>query len=213
MSPPPMPRSYIALPGTMAAYPRSTSSPQGVIRFSLTRRARVNRELFCYPRERHSVPKVLVIDDDAMVRDTITFVLQRNGFNIATAEDGDQGALAYRRERPDVVITDIIMPQQEGLGMIVRIRREHPGAKIIAISGGGRIGNIDVLAAARTLGVDDIIAKPFEPEELLDRVNRVIALPSAARCGMSSSTNESIEQRLRHLARMARTPVSGRDRC
>ena len=65
------------------------------------------------------------------------------------------------------------MPEQEGLGTIMTIRREHRDARIIAMSGGGRVGNLDVLEAAQTLGADDIISKPFEPEDLLERINRL----------------------------------------
>jgi len=113
--------------------------------------------------------KILVIDDDHLVRYTVSRILQKSGHDVVTAADGARGIEVLGMERPDVVITDIIMPEQEGFQTIVKIRRDHPGIKIIAISGGLRreAGNLDVLSMAESLGADSVIAKPFEPEELL----------------------------------------------
>jgi DNA-binding response OmpR family regulator len=72
------------------------------------------------------------------------------------------------------------MPRQEGLGTLMMMRRERPEIKVIAVSGGGRVGSFDVLDAATNLGADDVIAKPFRPEELLDCVNRVASAPEPA---------------------------------
>jgi CheY-like chemotaxis protein len=113
--------------------------------------------------------KILVIDDDHLVRYTVSRILQKSGHDVVTAADGARGIEVLGMEHPDVVITDIIMPEQEGFQTIVKIRRDHPGIKIIAISGGLRReqGNLDVLSMAEGLGADSVIAKPFEPEELL----------------------------------------------
>jgi DNA-binding NtrC family response regulator len=73
----------------------------------------------------------------------------------------------FRGWQPDLVITDIIMPDQEGIQTITEIRAAKPDAKIIAISGGGRIGNTDFLQIARQLGAMDVVAKPFDPDFLL----------------------------------------------
>ena len=78
--------------------------------------------------------------------------------------------------QPDVVITDIIMPDQEGIETIRNIRRLRPDARIIAMSGGGRIGNIDFLSAAALFGAREILAKPFEPRELIERVSRCLGI-------------------------------------
>lgn len=113
--------------------------------------------------------KILVIDDDHLVRYTVSRILKKSGHDVVTAADGARGIEVLGMEHPDVVITDIIMPEQEGFQTIVKIRRDHPGIKIIAISGGLRRGqgNLDVLSMAEGLGADSVIAKPFEPEELL----------------------------------------------
>ena len=116
--------------------------------------------------------KVLVIDDDDLVRYTLSKILQRNGYHVATASDGKRAMAVFRDERPDVVITDIIMPEQEGIETILKIRCERPEVKIIAISGGARSHNLDYLGMAEAFGADDVIAKPFEAEELLSRLAR-----------------------------------------
>ena len=119
--------------------------------------------------------KILVIDDDVIVRETIVQILEDGGHQVVSAEDGKRGMVAFRSERPDLIITDIIMPEQEGIQTITEIRGVQPNAKIIAISGGGRIGNTDFLKIARHLGAFDAIAKPFDPDDLLSRVGRCLA--------------------------------------
>jgi CheY-like chemotaxis protein len=123
--------------------------------------------------------KILVIDDDHLVRYAISKILQRNGYDVVTAADGKRAMALLRVELPDVVITDIIMPEQEGIETIEKLRHEYPQIKIIAISGGGRIRNVDFLEMARSFGADDVIAKPFEAEELLRRLRRLTTTEAA----------------------------------
>jgi two-component system, chemotaxis family, chemotaxis protein CheY len=118
--------------------------------------------------------KILVIDDDAMVRDTIVRILARNGHGVVFAGDGRRGLELFESEQPDLVITDIIMPEREGLETIRAIHRLRPEAKIIAISGGGRVGHVDFLTLAAKLGAREIIAKPFDPSELTSSVSRCL---------------------------------------
>jgi CheY-like chemotaxis protein len=119
--------------------------------------------------------KILVIDDNAVVRNTIVQILESEGYCVVSAEDGRRGLTAFRHERPDLVITDIIMPEKEGIETIRDIRGECPNAKIIAISGGGRIGNTDFLRIARQLGASDVIAKPLDPDHFISVVRDRLA--------------------------------------
>jgi DNA-binding NtrC family response regulator len=120
------------------------------------------------------VPKILVVDDDAAVRETITFVLERNGFVVVQAKDGFQGIAAIGSERPDLVITDIVMPNKDGIETIREIRHHYPDLNIVAISGGGKIDGAFLLSMAHKLGAVEILPKPFLPHELLEIVERCL---------------------------------------
>jgi DNA-binding response OmpR family regulator len=121
--------------------------------------------------------KILVIDDDYLVRFTLARLLRKKGYDVVTAADGERGMTVFRSTAPDLVITDIIMPEQEGIETIRLMRRDRPDAKIIAISGGARFGDLDVLEIARKLGADDVIHKPFDAAELLSRVRQLYPMP------------------------------------
>jgi DNA-binding response OmpR family regulator len=122
--------------------------------------------------------KILVIDDEYLVRYTLARLLRAKGYEVVTAADGERGMTVFRSAAPDLVITDIIMPEQEGIETIRLMRRERPDAKIIAISGGARFGDLDVLEIARKLGADDVIPKPFDAAELLSRISQLHPLPA-----------------------------------
>jgi two-component system, chemotaxis family, chemotaxis protein CheY len=119
--------------------------------------------------------KILLIDDDPLVRRTIERILQKNGYDVHLAADGLEGLRTFRTLQPDLVITDLIMPVKEGLDTIRLLRTWSPEAKIIAISGGGRVANSDLLAEAAVLGASVVIAKPFEADELLVKVSNCLA--------------------------------------
>jgi CheY-like chemotaxis protein len=118
--------------------------------------------------------RILVIDDDASVRMVVRHMLNRAGHKVAEAPDGQVGVSLYETLRPDLVLTDIIMPNQEGIETILQLRRLDPLVRIIAMSGGGRTGNKDFLAMAEKLGASGVIAKPFRANELTDIVTRVL---------------------------------------
>ena len=110
--------------------------------------------------------RVLVIDDDASVRQTICEIVEICGYEAFGAGDGESGlALLNESNLPHIVITDIIMPHKEGLETIMEIRKKFPNIKIIAISGGGRTKVMDYLAMAKKLGCDAVITKPIDIRE------------------------------------------------
>jgi CheY-like chemotaxis protein len=119
--------------------------------------------------------KILVIDDDALVRAVLTSILEQVGHTVLTAEDGLRGMAMFHEERPDLVITDLVMPEQQGIQTLAKIRGEDPNAKVIVMSGSGRIGDTDFVAEAQALDANDIVAKPFDPEDLLRSVSRCLA--------------------------------------
>ena len=113
------------------------------------------------------MPKILVIDNEAPMRQLLTSMLEREGFEVETAEDGDAGLEAFRRQRPDVVVTDILMPNKGGLVAIREILDLDPEVKIVAISGGGSTGKLNFLSTARTFPGVKTLHKPFRQAELM----------------------------------------------
>jgi CheY-like chemotaxis protein len=118
--------------------------------------------------------KILVIDDDALVCETIADILQDAGHTTVVARDGREGLAEFEAEKPALTITDLIMPEQEGIETIRRIRQLCWDAKIICISGGGRSVATDYLSMAAKLGASATLAKPFHPADLVDLVDRLL---------------------------------------
>lgn len=110
---------------------------------------------------------ILLIDDDEALREALRVALERAGYNVVIAGDGKEGLQLYRRLRPDLVVTDIVMDGQEGIEIITTLRRESPLVKIIAMSGGGSMRDRTYLDAARCLGAQRTLDKPFELQHLL----------------------------------------------
>lgn len=119
--------------------------------------------------------QILIIEDDFAVRELILQTLSKAGYEVIAAEDGVEGLNLFREKNPDLVITDIVMPQKEGLQTIIEMRQESPGVKVIAMSGGGRYSNADYLKLARKFGARKTVAKPFMRDEMLAAVREVLA--------------------------------------
>lgn len=119
--------------------------------------------------------RILLIDDDLRVTRFLRRVLQYAGHQVLTAVTGRDAMRLLAENQFDLVLTDIIMRDMEGIEIIMRVRREHQSLPIIAISGGGRISAEDHLLIARKLGANVTLAKPFTPAVLLAAVERVFA--------------------------------------
>ena len=117
---------------------------------------------------------ILIIDDDPQILKMLRQILEREGYEVTEASNGKQGVRLYRKNPADLVITDIIMPEKEGIEIIIELKRDYPDVKIIAISGGGRINPEDYLDIAKKLGAHRIFSKPVERKELLNAVRELI---------------------------------------
>jgi len=117
---------------------------------------------------------ILVIDDEPYVRSFIRLALGRAGYDVSEAADGREGLRLYASLKPDCVITDLYMPEKEGLESIMEMRRHEHHARIIAISGGVDAYLPGFLKAAKQLGADAIMPKPFSVETLLEQVGRLL---------------------------------------
>jgi len=117
---------------------------------------------------------ILVIDDDRQVLNVVQEMLRMDGHEVGTAEDGDIALELFREQPFDLVITDLIMPQKEGLETIAEIRAIKQDVPIIAMSGGGRIGPMDYLDTAKYIGASTTLAKPFTRNELSQAVSDLL---------------------------------------
>ncbi len=119
--------------------------------------------------------KVLVIDDEAGIREMISKMLSDEKYEVFVASNGNEGMKIIKEELDiDLVITDIIMPEKEGIETIFDLKRNYSDIKIIAISGGGRIGAESYLYTAKELGANLVLQKPFVQQELLDAVHQLL---------------------------------------
>ena len=115
------------------------------------------------------MPSVLVVDDEDQIRQLIRETLEQAGYEVQEARDGKEGLEQYRLRPADLVIMDILMPDQDGLESIMTLRREFPTSRVIAITGGSdMIGILNFLDVAKMLGARRTLQKPFEMKTLLD---------------------------------------------
>lgn len=119
--------------------------------------------------------KIVVIDDDIKCNQMICRILKNEGYDVSAAFNGAEGLKMFTKERPDLVITDLYMPEKDGLETIMELRRANEKIRILAISGGSLNINIeDMLSAAEDFGADAIMAKPFHLETFLHRVKGLL---------------------------------------
>ena len=118
---------------------------------------------------------ILLVDDDISVLDVMSEMLRLEGHEVTVAENGREAIDKVTYKNFDLVITDLIMPEKEGLETIADIRRSHADMPIIAISGGGRLGPMDYLETTKFIGADATLAKPFARAELIEAVDGLLA--------------------------------------
>lgn len=122
--------------------------------------------------------RILVVEDDKSVRELLQEILGRAGHEVVAAKNGKEAIAQYKNSPADLIITNILMPEKEGLETIQELSREDPEIKIIAISGGGQIGPADYLEIARRFGAMRTFSKPFDRKELLQAVADLLEEPS-----------------------------------
>lgn len=118
--------------------------------------------------------KILIIDDDEQILSLLARSVELAGFAAVTAVNGREGQRLLDKQPFDLVITDLIMPEKEGMETISYIRKHFPETKIIAISGGGRIGPETYLPAALELGANKAFAKPFSMDDLIAAIRQLL---------------------------------------
>lgn len=118
--------------------------------------------------------RIIVIEDEAAIRRLVLRILSRDGHDVREASNGRDGVAMHRADPADLVITDLFMPEQDGIETIRQLREFAPDTPILAMSGGGSRGMIDVLADAEQLGAQAVLQKPFSPDELAAAVTRLL---------------------------------------
>ncbi len=118
--------------------------------------------------------KILIADDDSEIRVTLQKLLQMVGHEVQLAKDGLEAGRILDAGAFDLMVTDIVMPNQEGLESIMQAKQKHPSLHLIAMSGGGKDRTENYLRMAKTFGADAIFMKPFSPREMLDKVNELL---------------------------------------
>ena len=124
--------------------------------------------------------RILVVEDEEHVRDVVRQMLEQAGHEVRVAADGDQALGVWERWQPDLVFTDILMPNKGGLVLIKDLRERAPRLPIVATSGGGRTGKLNFLSTARTFRGVVTLKKPFSRQELLDAVHQALATAARA---------------------------------
>jgi len=118
---------------------------------------------------------ILIIDDEVQARETLRELFEYEGYEVTEAPDGMEGMKIFREKPTDLVITDIVMPDKDGIETIMELKNEFPGVRIIAISGGGRIGPEHYLEMAGQLGAMRTFLKPVDLEKLSEAVREILS--------------------------------------
>lgn len=117
---------------------------------------------------------ILLVDDEEQLRSVLRLVLEEAGHVVQEASDGQKALESFKNKQPDVVVTDLVMPNKEGIETIMELRRMRRDVKIIAMSGGGRNNATDYLSLAKRFGACITLTKPFSNKEMLEAVQAAL---------------------------------------
>jgi len=117
---------------------------------------------------------ILVVDDDPVILQLLQVNFEMEGFNVITAADGQQGVERTRADRPDVVVSDVMMPRMTGIELVAELKGDPDTADIPILLLTAKAQQADI-GAGMDAGADDYVTKPFEPLDLVDRVNRLLS--------------------------------------
>lgn len=120
------------------------------------------------------MPGVLIVEDELEVREMLKTSLLRSKYTVLEASNGREAIIHFKPSVTDLVITDLIMPEEDGLKVIMKLREMKPSVKIIAISGGGKVGPGSYLNLAKVLGADAVYSKPFSIHTLLEKIEELL---------------------------------------
>ena len=120
---------------------------------------------------------ILVVDDEKPVRDLLHIALTQDNHNVLLAKNGREAVELQQNHQFDLVITDMVMPEKNGIDLIMELKKKNPASKVLAISGGGGIdGRFDYLSIAKLIGAEHIISKPFDLKTIREKVNATLGV-------------------------------------
>jgi len=117
---------------------------------------------------------ILLVEDNNDLRGMLKNSLEKSKYVVIEASNGREASQKFNSALVDLVVTDLLMPEQDGIGLIMELKKSNPDIKIIAISGGGKAGPANYLNIAETLGADAVFAKPFSLQEFMAQVNELL---------------------------------------
>jgi CheY-like chemotaxis protein len=120
------------------------------------------------------MPGVLIVEDDKGLREMLKISLVRRKFTVIEAGNGKEAITHFKPSITDLVVTDLIMPEEDGLKVIIKLKELKPSIKIIAISGGGKAGPGSYLNLAKALGANAIYSKPFSISDLIAKIEELL---------------------------------------
>lgn len=120
------------------------------------------------------MPGILIVEDDKDLREMLKISLSKRKYTVLEASNGKEAILRFKPGITDLVITDLLMPDEDGLKVIMKIKQIKPEVKIIAISGGGKAGPGNYLNIARALGADMVLPKPFSVNDLISKIDSIL---------------------------------------
>jgi CheY-like chemotaxis protein len=122
------------------------------------------------------MPGILIVEDDKELREMLKLSLIRRKYTVFEADDGKEAIIHFKPSITDLVVTDLIMPEEDGLKVIIKLRELKPSIKIIAISGGGKVGPGSYLNLAKALGAHAIFSKPFSTRDLIAKIEELLTI-------------------------------------
>jgi CheY-like chemotaxis protein len=120
------------------------------------------------------MPGILIVEDNIELRTMLKVSLNRRRYTVLEADNGKEAIAHFKPSLTDLVVTDLIMPEEDGLKVIMRLRELKPSIKIVAISGGGKAGPGSYLNLAKALGADAIYSKPFSVNEMINKIEELL---------------------------------------
>jgi CheY-like chemotaxis protein len=120
------------------------------------------------------MPGILIVEDDKNLREMLKTSLSRRKYTVIEADNGKEAIVHFKPSITDLVVTDILMPEEDGLKVIMKLREIKPSIKIIAISGGGKAGPGSYLNLAKVLGANAVFSKPFSIRDLITKIEELV---------------------------------------